>query len=321
MQPGDCAEATCHGAAHECPGVCTVPTDAKIGGVCHFAATCPEGSYCDVTSILPYRGICTKEKQGGVGASCGDAIASGLSDDCADGLTCVANKGEYFKGTCQVPLEPGASCETGKCKSGTHCQLQHLKGGVGDPICVKPSAEGGVCNFEIGSCQWRLLCVRAHGADVLGTCREPARLGEPCLGRGHCAEYDAWCKPAQGSGTRKCAPLPGVGETCVPYSWKDVPVGAGYSTGFFLLTGCASGLDCDGYNDDICTPALKPGDECWKTDLKCPAGTICHLGQCHGQIIEGASCGVSHNIVHSWDDPCTYGTRCKKGTCTASCGD
>lgn len=49
-----------------------------------------------------------------------------VSQDCAAGLICVAGEGAYDKGTCQPPLEAGASCAQGKCKLGTHCQV-HLQ--------------------------------------------------------------------------------------------------------------------------------------------------------------------------------------------------
>lgn len=295
-----------------CPYACgaTCPLPVPLGGSCEVSGSyCVEGASCVAGSGTAR----TCLADGGAGSACGGAGQYCRADHwcaTAGGVPCPYGTSGC---TCRPDLAPGDPCtDSNQCPEPLRCA---------DGTCrARQGAEGQSCfTLDRPPCQGELCCLVAAAGDLFGTCGPRRAAGEPCLGRGECADGLA-CR-----GDGRCGAPAGAGGACVVVtSYQDsaaeCAAGLACVAGSCQPKGATLGAPCAGTGcfgaallcsyRDVCDPVVGLNASCAMPatcagpGLYCGADLRCHRG------VTGAPCTLW------WD---CESRDCVAGRCAAPC--
>lgn len=223
------------------------------GQTCEHPVECAQGTLC-VKPGGVCRGTCASYSR--EGEPCGLSCARGLY--CADQDTqdptddrCAPPRGLNAPCTSSLQCEASLYCRAGSCrprgKLGEACLFDPERLATCDPglacdvapfveaqigKCILPAGQGQSCNFH-WSCAAGLVCFDLDFAGfpsrppAPGSCQPPGLLGANCTFTSYAAYLGDQCAPGTycSGDTRKCAPIPSLGEACTPSSQSCAGLG------------------------------------------------------------------------------------------------
>ncbi len=186
----ECAgDAYCNITGGSCSGTCTTRS-SNCGG-----STCADGEYCDYSQSP---NVCETDKT--EGAQCTSNRECGAN-------TCMILDGDA-SGVCMAPRSRaiGESCTSySLCEGTAQCVNQTCEA-------FSFVTEGHACDTE-HTCEPGTLCLYASTDAVVGTCKPPAGVGDPCMYSDNC-QAGLFCDGATSASLGSCARPKPSGADC-----------------------------------------------------------------------------------------------------------